>query len=44
MDVKQCNTCEFIYSLEEFPKRKAGKDGTRNKCKNCYTVGGELLE
>ena len=33
--MKQCNKCNKIKALAEFPKRKDSPDGFRNTCKDC---------
>ena len=33
--MKTCRVCKTEKSYEEFPKRKASKDGYRNECKPC---------
>lgn len=35
MMIKVCSVCEKEKSLEDFHKRKAGKDGHQGRCKEC---------
>ena len=34
---KKCSECGEVKPLTDYPKKKNSKDGTRNKCKICYS-------
>jgi hypothetical protein len=35
IEIKICNLCDKIKSIDNFNKRKTSKDGYRSECKNC---------
>jgi hypothetical protein len=36
--MKECIECNTLKSLEDYPKRKSSKDGTRNQCIVCHKL------